>query len=93
MSEALRDSLFQRMRGREATEALDASGIEPGEGGEEDIVVDENPLPSSAPISVVGSAAPARSEASVATVEKLLSIEQAILTSIDKCRKFLNPIK
>ena len=66
------------MRGREATEAMDVSGLEVPEGGEDDIVVDENHLLQSTTAAAIGSRD---------AVEKLLSIEQAILTSIERCRK------
>lgn len=78
------DHYFQRRGGREAAEAMEVGGGEAGDAGEEDIVVDDQPLPPSQMIP----AASSRSDTSVFTSsEKLLSLEQAILTSIDRCRE------
>lgn len=67
-----------RRGGREATEASEVGGGEGGDGGDDDIVVDDQPLvpPSST-----------RSDSlAFSPIEKLFSLEQAILTSIDRCQ-------
>ena len=57
---------------------MEAGGGEGGDGGEEDIVVDDQPMvPPSARNDSLASNPP----------EKLFSLEQAILASIDRCRK------
>ncbi|XP_066986004.1 actin-related protein 8 isoform X2 [Macrobrachium rosenbergii] len=65
-----------RRGGREAAEAMEAGGGDGGDGGEEDIVVDDQPMvpPSTRTDSLAFN-----------SVEKLFSLEQAILASIDRC--------
>ncbi|KAK8750538.1 hypothetical protein OTU49_014891 [Cherax quadricarinatus] len=69
-----------RRGGREAAEAMEVGGGEGADAGEEDIVVDDQPLPPAqvAPLTSV------RIDSS--GTEKLFSLEQAILTSIDRCQ-------
>ncbi|KAK4298053.1 hypothetical protein Pmani_029571 [Petrolisthes manimaculis] len=80
-----------RRGGREAAEAMEVGGAEVGEGGEEDIVVDDQPLPPPPsqvlpPSSASSLSQTLRDSSSTFSVsDKLLSLEQAILTSIDRC--------
>lgn len=69
-----------RRGGREAAEAMEVGGGEGADAGEEDIVVDDQPLPPAQvpPLTSV------RNDSS--GTEKLFSLEQAILTSIDRCQ-------
>ncbi|KAK7085058.1 Actin-related protein 8 [Halocaridina rubra] len=71
----LRDT--SRRGGREATEAMEVGGGEGGDAGDEDIVVDDQPI---VPPSTLRNDSLAFN-----TVDKLFSLEQAILTSIDRC--------
>ncbi|XP_045618086.1 actin-related protein 8 isoform X1 [Procambarus clarkii] len=68
---------------REAAEAMEVGGGEGGDAGEEDIVVDDQPLP---PAQVVPSMSVRNDSSTFSSTEKLLSLEQAILTSIDRCQ-------
>lgn len=76
---------LQRRGGREAAEAMDVGGGDAGDGGEEDIVVDDQPLP---PSQIPSSSSARNDSLAFNSNEKLLSLEQAILTSIDRCREF-----
>lgn len=75
------------MRGRETAETIDATGIEASDAADEDIVVDENSI--QAALSSTMNMTSGKSESSSAVMEKLMSIEQAILSSIEKCRKIV----
>ena len=77
--------IFQRRGGREAAEAMEVGGGEGGDAGEEDIVVDDQPLP---PAQIVSSASSRNDATAFTSYDKLLSLEQAILSSIERCRKF-----
>lgn len=72
-----------RRGGREATEAMEVGGGEGGDAGEEDIVVDDQPLP---PAQIVHSTSSRNDATAFTSSDKLLSLEQAILTSIDRCQ-------
>lgn len=72
-----------RRGGREAAEAMDVGGGDAGDGGEEDIVVDDQPLP---PSQIPSSSSARNDSLAFNSNEKLLSLEQAILTSIDRCQ-------
>ncbi|CAL4167632.1 unnamed protein product, partial [Meganyctiphanes norvegica] len=80
----LRDT--SRKGGREAAEAMEVGGGDGGEGADEDIVVDDQPLAPGGGVST-SSATFSRANDSLVTLptEKLLSMEQAILTSIERC--------
>lgn len=67
----------QRRGGREAAEAAEAGGGGDGVGGdgEEDLVVDEQPAMHRSDL-----------RQQELSSDKLLSLEQAVLTSIDRCR-------
>lgn len=64
---------------------MDVGGGDAGDGGEEDIVVDDQPLP---PSQIPSSSSARNDSLAFNSNEKLLSLEQAILTSIDRCREF-----
>lgn len=66
---------------------MEVGGGEGGDAGEEDIVVDDQPLP---PAQVAPSTSARSDSSAFSSTEKLLSLEQAILTSIDRCRKSCN---
>ncbi|XP_063881508.1 actin-related protein 8-like isoform X2 [Scylla paramamosain] len=72
-----------RRGGREAAEAMEVGGGEGGDAGEEDIVVDDQPLP---PAQIVPSASSRNDTTAFTSYDKLLSLEQAILTSIERCQ-------
>lgn len=65
---------------------MEVGGGEGGDAGEEDIVVDDQPLP---PAQIVPAASSRNDNSAFNSSDKLLSLEQAILTSIDRCRKLL----
>ncbi|KAG7163377.1 Actin-related protein 8-like 2, partial [Homarus americanus] len=73
----------KRRGGREAAEAMEVGGGEGGDAGEEDIVVDDQPLP---PAQVAPSTSVRNDSSAFSGTEKLFSLEQAILTSIDRCQ-------
>lgn len=63
---------------------MEVGGGEGGDGGEEDIVVDDQPLP---PAHIVPAPSSRNDNSAFTSSDKLLSLEQAILTSIDRCRE------
>ena len=85
----LRDT--SRRGGREVTEAMDVTGGDGPEGGDEDIVVDDHPLQTSSSQQSRDHSSSGLSSTSP-LLDKVLSLEQAILSSIDRCGKYLTII-
>lgn len=63
---------------------MEVGGGEGGDAGDDDIVVDDQPLP---PAQVVPPACVRPDAAAYSSTDKLMSLEQAILASIERCRK------